>query len=83
MKQKIKEYLASRIVRKGKNRKMSLEYLELKHVEPGQRSFNDSSYFGGFSRDGFSIVMRQSFRVDKPNENWLKIHIPGEGVWGF
>jgi len=79
----IKEFIAIRMTQKGKKRNLPIEELEQKHAEPERKSFNDSSYFGGFSRDGFSIVTRQSFRVDKPNENWLKIHTPNNGVWGF
>ena len=45
--------------------------------------FNDSIYFAGWEKEGFAFVTRQSFRSDKPNENWFKISIPGEGVWGF
>ena len=71
------------MVSRGKSREISIADLELKQVKKEVKSFNDSSYFAGISDNGFSFVTRQSFRVDKPNENWMMIHIPGEGVFGF
>ena len=83
MKQFLKDVLAVYMTKRGKKRDFSNEELEVKHVEPKRKSFNDSSYFAGISKEGFSFVTRQSFRVDKPNENWMMVSIPGEGVWGF
>lgn len=78
-----KRFLANYMVKHKKKRTISLSNLETKHTEPHTLDYNDSSYFAGLSRDGFSLVTRQSFRTDKPNENWLKVDIPGYGVWGF
>ena len=83
MKDLLKKILAVYMVRRGKNRDFTPEQLEVKHVEKSIKSFNDSSYFAGISKEGYSFVTRQSFRVDKPNENWMMVSIPGEGVWGF
>lgn len=83
MKQILKKILAVYMTKRGKKRNFSYNELEVKHVEPGKKSFNDSSYFAGISKEGFAFVTRQAFRVDKPNENWLMVSIPGEGVWGF
>jgi hypothetical protein len=71
------------LVNSGKKRQNYLNDMEIKHSEPWRKGFNDSSYFAGISADGISFVSRLAFRVDKPNENWLKVFIPGEGVWGF
>jgi hypothetical protein len=83
MKQYIKESLAVSMVSKGKKRQNLLKDMETKHSDASRMGFNDSSYFAGLSSDGISFVSRLAFRVDKSNENWLKIYIPGEGVWGF
>jgi len=83
MKQRVKNWLAYKMVARGKKRDFTPEELEVKHIDKSIKSFNDSSYFAGISKEGFSFVTRQSFRVDKPNENWMMVHIPGEGVFGF
>ena len=83
MKQNIKNWLATKMVAKGKNRQFTNQELEIKHVNNSIKSFNDSSYFAGISKEGITFVTRQAFRVDKPNENWMMVHIPGEGVFGF
>ncbi len=83
MKQLLKTILAVYMTKRKKKRKFSVEELESKHTDLGRKSFNDSSYFAGISREGITFVTRMSFRSDKPNENWMKISIPGEGVWGF
>ncbi len=83
MKQILKSILAVYMTKRKKKREFTLEELESKHSELGRRSFNDSSYFAGISKEGFTFVTRMSFRSDKPNENWMKVNIPGEGVWGF
>lgn len=83
MKQFVKESIAISMVGKGKKRQNYLKDMETKHSDDSRMGFNDSSYFAGLSSDGISFVSRLAFRVDKPNENWLKIFIPGEGVWGF
>lgn len=83
MKQTLKDILAVYMTRRGKKRVFRNEELETKHVERQIKSFNDSSYFAGISKEGYAFVTRQSFRVDKPNENWMMVSIPGEGVWGF
>ena len=83
MKQRIKDWLALKMVTRGKKRTFSYDELEVKHVDPPIKAFNDSSYFAGISKEGVTFVTRQAFRVDKPNENWMMIHIPGEGVFGF
>ena len=79
----LKEIIAVYMTKRGKKREFTFDELEVKHVKPEVPSFNDSSYFAGVSKDGISFVTRQAFRVDKPNENWMMVHIPGEGVWGF
>lgn len=83
MKQTIKDVLAVYMTKRGKSREFTNEELEVKHVDKSKKSFNDSSYFAGISKDGFTFVTRQAFRVDKPNENWMMLSVPGEGVWGF
>ncbi|HEY9113047.1 MAG TPA: hypothetical protein VIN10_00015 [Bacteroidales bacterium] len=83
MLQVLKDRIAISMVSKGKKRLNILSEMELKHSNDSIKGFNDSSYFAGLSSDGISFVSRLAFRVDKPNENWLKIFIPGEGVWGF
>lgn len=83
MKQSIKNILATAAIARGKRRRTPVEELELRHRNDNVTGFNDSSYFAGISPDGFSFVTRQSFRTGKPNENWLKVDVPGDGVWGF
>jgi hypothetical protein len=83
MKDTLKKIFSVYMVRRGKKREFKPEQLEIKHVEKSKRSFNDSSYFAGISSEGYAFVTRQAFRVDKPNENWMMVSIPGEGVWGF
>ena len=83
VKQILKRILAVYMTKRGKKREFDAEELEVKHVDKSKKAFNDSSYFAGISEEGFAFVTRQSFRVDKPNENWMMISIPGEGVWGF
>ncbi len=58
-------------------------FLEQRHTDPRRKDFNDSIYFAGLSEDGFSMVTRLSFRTGRTPENWLKLDIPGDGVWGF
>ena len=83
MLQRMKEILAIQMVKRGKKRYFSMEEMEVKHVDPSRKGFNDSSYFAGISRSGFSFVTRLAFRVDKPNENWLMLSTPDDGIWGF
>ncbi len=71
------------MIRRRKGREIPVEELERKHVRPDIPGYNDSSYFAGLSREGITLVTRQAFRPGRHNENWLKVHIPGEGVWGF
>jgi len=82
LKQIIKNFLATKMVARGKNRAFSYDELEVKHSKE-IKSFNDSSYFAGISKEGYTIVTRQAFRIDKHDENWMMVHIPGEGVFGF
>jgi len=79
----IKKWIAIKMVGRSKQRSLSIDQLEVKHLNIGIKSFNDSSYFAGISKEGFSFVTRQSFRNDKHNENWMMVHIPEEGVFGF
>lgn len=83
MKQFLKNFGALRFVKNGNNKKFTVEELESKHEETSITHYSDSIYFTGISEEGMSFVTRMSFRNKKLNENWLKIHIPGEGVWGF
>ncbi len=83
MKQAIKYFLARKMVGRKRSRSLPVTNLEKLHLQPEVQGFNDSIYFSGWQSDGLSFVTRQAFRSDKHNENWLKIHIPGEGVWGF
>ncbi len=71
------------MVRNHMTRNNDITELERRHFSTRQSHFNDSIYFAGITRDGFSLVTRMAFRPNKPNENWLKVAIPGEGVWGF
>ncbi|MCK5807382.1 hypothetical protein KAH37_00205 [bacterium] len=79
----LKRFLANQMVKHKKKRAISLSILETKQSDSEVLDYNDSSYFAGLSRDGFSFVTRQSFRTNRSNENWLKVDIPGFGVWGF
>jgi hypothetical protein len=83
MRQLFKNILAVYMTKRGKKREFTYEELEVKHVDTSKKAFNDSSYFAGISEEGFAFVTRQAFRVDKPNENWMMLSVPGEGVWGF
>jgi len=83
MKQFLKNFRALRLVKSGSSKTLTLEELESRHKETTISHFNDSIYFAGISEEGMTFVTRMSFRNKKLNENWLKIHIPGEGVWGF
>ena len=83
MKQALKLFLARKMVKQRKGREHSAKELERLHTHPGLPGFNDSIYFAGWEQEGFAFVTRQAFRSDKPHENWFKIFIPGEGVWGF
>ena len=79
----LKKFMAHKMITHRKSRVIPIEELEQKHTDPDTFAYNDSSYFAGVSREGFTFVTRQAFRTGKHNENWLKIHVPGEGVWGF
>ncbi len=79
----LKNFLIYQKIKNKKSREFSLTELEKKHRTENVRSFNDSSYFAGISKEGYTFVTRQAFRVDKYNENWMMVHIPGEGVFGF
>ncbi len=79
----MKLFLARQMVKRKRVRQLSVNELETLHLQPETPGFNDSSYFAGWEKEGFALVTRQAFRSDKPNENWLKLLIPGEGVWGF
>jgi len=83
MKKMVKYFLARKMVGRKRSRSLPLTDLEKLHLQPEVSGYNDSIYFSGWQNDGLSFVTRQAFRSDKENENWLKIHIPGEGVWGF
>ena len=83
MKQFLKNFRALRLVKSGKNKKLTIEELESKQAKPTIAHYTDSIYFAGISEEGITFVTRMSFRNKKLNGNWLKIHIPGEGVWGF
>jgi len=83
MKQTMKYFLSRQMVRRKKSRAHTVEELERRHIKPSLPGFNDSIYFAGWQPGGLSFVTRQAFRSGKPHENWLKIHVPEEGVWGF
>jgi len=83
MKQFLKNFRALRFVKSARSKAVSIEEMETKHQQPTITDFSDSIYFSGISTEGITFVTRMSFRNKKLNENWLKIHIPGEGVWGF
>ncbi len=83
MKKGIKLLLSRKMLNRRRARDLPVEELETKHLRPEIEGFNDSSYFAGWQKDGLSFVSRLAFRTGKHNENWLKVHIPGEGVWGF
>ncbi len=83
MKQMIKRFLARKIVGRKRARQLPVSELERLHTAPTVPGYNDSIYFAGWQEDGLAFVTRQAFRTGKPHENWLKVHIPGEGVWGF
>lgn len=79
----IKDRIAIAMVSKGKKRQNYLSGMEMKHIDTSSKGFNDSSYFAGLSPDGISFVSRLAFRVDKPNENWLKIFFSLRGCVGL
>lgn len=83
MKQFLKNFCALRFVKSQRIDDFPIDEMELKHSDPEIPHFSDSIYFTGLSETGISFVTRMSFRNKKSNENWLKVHIPGEGVWGF
>ena len=83
MKKILKRFIALRMARSYLNREKTITELERKHFNKSNPGFSDSLYFAGLTTKGFSLVTRMAFRNDKPDENWLKISIPGEGVWGF
>ncbi len=83
MKNFLKRFIALRMTRSRKKNQNPVTYLEKKHVDVNQNNFIDSIYFAGVNKNGFSFVARLAFCNGKSNENWLKIFIPGEGVWGF
>ncbi len=83
MKQFLKNFRALRFVKSARSKAVSVEEMETKHQQPTIAHYSDSIYFSGISEEGMTFVTRMSFRNKKLNENWLKIHIPGEGVWGF
>jgi len=83
MKQFLKNFRALRLVKSGKNKLLTVEEMESRHNDPTIAHYSDSIYFAGVSEEGMTFVTRMSFRNKRLNENWLKIHIPGEGIWGF
>ena len=83
MKQFLKNFRALRLVKSSRSKAVSIEEMESKHLQTSISHFSDSIYFSGITEEGMTFVTRMSFRNKKLNENWLKIHIPGEGVWGF
>ncbi len=83
MKKVLKRFIALRIARGYYKREKTLVDLESRHNEASRPGYTDAVYFAGLSENGFSLVTRMAFRNDKPDENWFKISIPGEGVWGF
>ncbi len=83
MKNFLKKFIALRMTRSHKKSENPIIFLEQKHFDAANGDFNDSIYFAGVSKNDFSFVTRMAFRSGKNNENWFKIFIPGEGVWGF
>jgi len=83
MKNFLKRFIALRMTRKRKETRNPITFLERRHYDKNQSDFTDGIYFAGVSNDDFSFVTRLGFRNGKPNENWLKVFVPGEGVWGF
>ncbi len=57
--------------------------LESMHPNPFIRNYNESIYFACLGHDSVSVIARLSFRTGKYNENWLMVHMPGQGTWGF
>ncbi|MCF6171985.1 MAG: hypothetical protein L3J66_13495 [Bacteroidales bacterium] len=83
MKQFLKNFSALRFVKSCRGKAETAEQLETKHSQPSISHYCDSIYFSGISEEGMTFVARMAFRDKGQNENWLKIYIPGEGVWGF
>ena len=74
--------MAKRFIRRNlRERELPVEELESKHKNPEIPLFNDSSYFLGRGEDGSYMVVRQAFRTTRGNEYWLKIFLPGKGVF--
>jgi len=60
---------------------LPLSELELRHSNPEESLFNDSSYFLGRGEDGSHMVVRMAFRSTRSPEYWLAFHIPGKGTY--
>jgi len=83
MKQTLKHILAVYKVKRSRRRLIDFSELEFKQAGKHCPSSNDSLFFAGISKEGFTFVSRMAFRSDHKNENWLAVSIPGEGIWSF
>jgi hypothetical protein len=80
----LKKAFARKMVRHTKNRRLSLEYLEKKHVNQDYPYPNDSSFFYGGDTVGNAFITRMAFREPKrPNEFWFDIFLKGYGYFGL
>ncbi len=70
------------LARQGKSEHRMLD-LESMHPNPFVPDHNESIYFACLGHDHVSLISRMAFRTGKHNENWLMVHVPGEGTWGF
>jgi len=83
MKQTLKHILAVYKVKRNRRRLIDFSELEFKQAGKHRPSSNDSLFFAGISKEGFTFVTRMAFRSDHKNENWLAVSIPSKGIWSF
>ncbi|MEN8156822.1 MAG: hypothetical protein ABFS10_07720 [Bacteroidota bacterium] len=78
----MKRALAAFMIRRSLNEKdLPVDELELKHSNPDEPLFNDSSYFLGRGGDGSYMVVRMAFRSSREPEYWLSFHLPERGTY--
>ena len=78
----LKRKLAEGMIRSSlKERDLSPSELEIRHEDPENPLFNDSSYFLGRGEDGSFMVVRLAFRSSREPEYWLDFYLAGEGTY--
>lgn len=80
----LKLIIARLMVRRTKKRLFPVEYLEQKHVDPGQPFPNDSSYFYGSDKQGNAFIARMAFRgPSRTPEYWFDFFLKDAGFFGL